>query len=1026
MWGLACVSGRGRECYFLLAVDDYTRYTTIFSLRSKGEVPDVLIPWIRAVRLQLREQFRPDLLVLRLHSDRFDPLPGTVPVKVAVNSGAAQGAASWGAASRGAEPRGAESEGAESGGAEPGGEEPGGAEPGGAEPASVERGGAKPERVEPGGAESEGLMYGGWKKLPEAKVSQEMKQITMQLDLTPIVKEEGEEAAAEGGDGEKVQEALAGGGGGVEASGSTSGAAGREGEQQQGKAKAPTLPQRRKPKGVVMKGWETLVSRPGCNRMATKKLTTGADLAGPPRFFFCPARSAHRALPKAHLAPCLDTARRGHTCTDLGELTSYLGLRITRDRAQRTITLPQSHMVQQVLQRFGFTYSSPQSTPLPTGHWLSGPPSDESVEPSGPYVELVGCLIYLMTCTRPDLEYPLSLLARYIAPSRQRKVHWDATKRVLRYLCSTSGMGLVLGGRARVVLTGHADASWVDDLATQRLSQGYTFSLGSGSVSWRFTRSSSVLSSSCEAEIYTGAMAAEDLRWLTYLLTDLGEAPRSPPVIYVDHKAMLALCQEHRLEHRTKHIALCYFLARELQQRGQLRLAYVASQANSGDDFTKALQPSCFAFLDWSCDLLFSPTLPMGYDPDEEEEPAYCFLAPAPEEPAGIEETLAGQDRENRLVFRDAEYQSLLQNGTWDLVVLHEGKKAVQCKWVLRIKTDDKGQVTIYKSRLVAKGFMQKEKQEFNEIFARTAKHPTLRVLLADAAVSGKFIIQMDISTAFLNGILEEDLYMTQPPGYEDEMHVERDPDHTWFKLHLEKFIKELGEKYGIENERKIATSVRAEFKLVKAAEDEGVEAEEQQKFQSLAAIRGEASVTTQSNGVAKRANRTILETTRALLIESGVGDSMWPHAVRHATVARNRVHTKVGDGSCVPLERWLGRKPLVDMLRVFSCMAVAHVPNKYQSKLGASAIWDVTFVEGMMYGSWEKQPEAKVSQEMELITMQLDPIPSAWEEGEEAAAEGGDGVKVLDAPVCEGGVFVEEAIRGDWPGPEGCYATVL
>ncbi|CAI7885571.1 unnamed protein product, partial [Closterium sp. NIES-54] len=204
--------------------------------------------------------------------------------------------------------------------------------------------------------------------------------------------------------------------------------------------------------------------------------------------------------------------KKRHTWTDLGELTSYLGLRITRDRARRTITLTQSHMVQQVLQRFGFTYSSPQSTPLPTGHLLSAPPSDESVEPSGPYPELVGCLMYLMTCTQPDLAYPLSLLARYVAPGRHRKVHWDAAKRVLRYLCSTSGMGLVLGRRARVVLTGHADASW-------------------------------------------------ELRWLTYLLTDLGEVPRSPPVLYVDNKAMLALCQEHRLEHRTKHIALCYFLA---------------------------------------------------------------------------------------------------------------------------------------------------------------------------------------------------------------------------------------------------------------------------------------------------------------------------------------------------------------------------------------------------------------------------------------------------------------------------------
>ncbi|CAI5929751.1 unnamed protein product [Closterium sp. NIES-65] len=179
------------------------------------------------------------------------------------------------------------------------------------------------------------------------------------------------------------------------------------------------------------------------------------------------------------LAHVKSELQKRHTCTDLGKLTSYLGLRITRDRARRTITLTQSHMVQQVLQRFGFTYSSPQSTPLPTGHSLSALPSDESVEPSGP----------------------------------------------------------------------------------------------------------------CEAKIYATAMAAHELRWLTYLLTDLGERPRSPQVVYVNNKATIAFCEEHRLEHRTKHIALRYFLARELQQRGQLRLRYVATEANTADVFTKALPP---------------------------------------------------------------------------------------------------------------------------------------------------------------------------------------------------------------------------------------------------------------------------------------------------------------------------------------------------------------------------------------------------------------------------------------------------
>ncbi|CAI7768627.1 unnamed protein product [Closterium sp. NIES-53] len=187
---------------------------------------------------------------------------------------------------------------------------------------------------------------------------------------------------------------------------------------------------------------------------------------------------------------------------------------ITQDRARRTITLTQSHMEHQVLQRFGFQFLSPQPTPLSTAHSLSALPLNESIKASGPYPELVGCLMYLMTCTRPDLAYPLSLLSRSVAPGRHRKL-------------------------------------------------------------------------SCEAEIYTGAMAAQELRWLTYVLTDLGEQPHSPPVLYVDNKAMIALCQEHR----TKNIALRYFLARELQQRGQLCLAYVATRAKIADIFTKALLP---------------------------------------------------------------------------------------------------------------------------------------------------------------------------------------------------------------------------------------------------------------------------------------------------------------------------------------------------------------------------------------------------------------------------------------------------
>ncbi|CAI7805352.1 unnamed protein product [Closterium sp. NIES-54] len=827
------------ERYFLLVVEDYTRYTTVFPLRSKGEVLDVLITWIRAVRLQLRERFRQDLPVLRLHSDKdgefssdflwdfcrgegilqaftlpaspqqngvaerriglvmevartsmihaaaphflwpfavryaahqlnlwsrspafvrdtstdklsaraipcifhgfptdapswhfyhptsrrvfpsqdvtfdesvpfyhlfpyrsappphpplflapgpppvdplppqspapsgvsqVDPLPGTVPVEVAVGSGAARGAASGGAASRGAKSEGAGSGGLEPGGAEPGGAEPEGVEPGGAESEGAESGGAEPlgtassggpagaspqlsPRAEPlspqqlrewfaqrtrlwsgaagvgvsaagdsgaggvGVAAGEGGTRGAAAAGPEGAHTRG----------TKAARTSGVGGAGAGGGGDGDTGAVGAGAGGTGTSGADAGGAGAGDTRNSSRLVVPDPESdlARAANPSISRPLATVVTDPSFESTAASALvaelvdfavasrldyatapaaesksdsppSVGAFLQGslhkeislrrPPGFTGSfpagtlwslrrPVYGLRQALREWHdtlrttlaalgftpstadpslflrtdtLLPLFyvlvyvddlvfataDTEAltlvkselpKRNTCTDLGEMRSYLGLQITRDRARRTVTLTQSHMVHQVLQRFSFQFSLPQPTPLSTSHSLLAPPSDESVEPSGPYPELVGCVMYLMTCTRPDPAYPHSLLARYVAPGRHRTVHWDVAKRVLRYLCGTSRMGLVLGGWGPVFLTGHSDASWVDDLATQRSSQGYTFNLGSGSVSWRSTRSSSVLSSSCEAEIYTGAMAAQELRWLTYLLTELGE-----------------------------------------------------------------------------------------------------------------------------------------------------------------------------------------------------------------------------------------------------------------------------------------------------------------------------------------------------------------------------------------------------------------------------------------------------------------------------------------------------------------------
>ncbi|CAI7844326.1 unnamed protein product, partial [Closterium sp. NIES-54] len=380
---------------------------------------------------------------------QVDSLPGTAPIE-----------------SRGAEPGDGESEGAGSGGAEPGG-----AEPAGAELAGVELGGAEPEGVEPGGAESEGAEFGGAKPRgsassggpaaasprlspwPEPLSPHQLREwFAQRTRLWSGAAGAGDSAAGDtgagsagvttgaagpgggrtrgtgaagtggvggAGAGDPTEPGAAGTGGGG-AVGAGAGGTGAGGAGARG-AGVYTGPQR----GGWRRNNATTLTALGFTRStADLLLVLRTDTSLPPFYVlvyvedlvFATADTEALTLVKSKL-------QKRHTCTGLSELRSYLGLQITRDRARCTITLTQSHMVHQVLQRFGFQFSSPQPTPLSTGHSLSAPPSDESVEPSGPYPELVGCLMYLMTCTRPDLAYPLSLVARCVAPGRHRKVH---------------------------------------------------------------------------------------------------------------------------------------------------------------------------------------------------------------------------------------------------------------------------------------------------------------------------------------------------------------------------------------------------------------------------------------------------------------------------------------------------------------------------------------------------------------------------------------------------------------------------
>ncbi|MCO5561003.1 hypothetical protein L7F22_014623 [Adiantum nelumboides] len=115
----------------------------------------------------------------------------------------------------------------------------------------------------------------------------------------------------------------------------------------------------------------------------------------------------------------------------------------------------------------------------------------------------------------------------------------------------------------------------------------------------------------------------------------------------------------------------------------------------------------------------------------------------------------------------DDEMDALVKNDTWDLVCLPSGKKAIGSKWVYKVKCKSDGSVERYKARLVAKGYAQTKGLDYDETFSLVAKMTTLKLVIAMASMFGCKLRQMDVNNAFLNGDLEEEVYMIHPEGYQ-------------------------------------------------------------------------------------------------------------------------------------------------------------------------------------------------------------------------------------------------------------------
>ena len=148
--------------------------------------------------------------------------------------------------------------------------------------------------------------------------------------------------------------------------------------------------------------------------------------------------------------------------------------------------------------------------------------------------------------------------------------------------------------------------------------------------------------------------------------------------------------------------------------------------------------------------------------------PGTLALSAVIDEPATMSEALSGEHAELWKQAMADEIASLLANNTWSLEFPPRNATPIPVKWVYKVKRDSAGNIERFKARLVAKGFKQQHGIDYNEVFAPVSKYATFRAVMAAVASNDLEMLQIDIKTAFLNGTLEEEIYICQPPGYEN------------------------------------------------------------------------------------------------------------------------------------------------------------------------------------------------------------------------------------------------------------------
>lgn len=266
----------------------------------------------------------------------------------------------------------------------------------------------------------------------------------------------------------------------------------------------------------------------------------------------------------------------------------FLGIEISHDIEKNRVFLHQTAYIKRVLKRFNMSEAKGATTPLQVGHELNQQNTlDTPIMADVPYAEAIGSLMYCAYATRPDITQVLSILSKY--NSCPREAHWQAVKRVLRYLRATTDYGLSYSMIDEPEILCYTDSDWAGDQKNRRSTSGMVTFIAGGPISYKSQQQPVVALSSTEAEYIAASIATKELVWLKRFLEELQTSINTRGKLLCDNQSALKLMKNPEFHQRSKHIDIRFHFVREKFMEGLFEPIYVPTDLQKADIFTKAL-----------------------------------------------------------------------------------------------------------------------------------------------------------------------------------------------------------------------------------------------------------------------------------------------------------------------------------------------------------------------------------------------------------------------------------------------------